>query len=457
MDHLLEALGGAEHLDRFAVPCLALLGQRAWFVLGLAGLQGRLLGQLDGLDRCGRAAVGGLERCGEDRAAVLDVEPPLGEAAVQVGVDADDLAHRPLAGVLVGALGEAHPEGVDQVPLECGVVGLRGRDDRLVQGPAVDGQPGPVEGLDLVGHGDVGVQVGVPGAGVAVGERGGDQAADVDLTHPVGAAAGEQRLGLDEVDRVLDGRLVGPFDHRCGLRVGDRPERRDALDRGEGEVVAGDRVRLRARVLGDGGGELAGVGRFATVLGAEELGRDLGADLRPLGCGYWPVAGEPGRLVHRGDAPGDLDPERADVVLVDLVRRAQPGCGLVVGLGGGVLVRSADLPVKRLGAFGGQRVMAGSEQVLHVVGGDQVAGVQPLDEGHAGSDPYAGGFALLGVVAGKAGVALVGGVHRGDLAGQVVVPRARGELVDAHRHGHLGPAGPRGRSPRSGILGYSIY
>src|SRR3546814_97197 len=130
---------------------------------------------LDGLHRCGRAAVGGLERGREDLAAVLDVGAALGEAAVQVGVDADDLAHRPLTGVLVRSLLKPHAEGVDQVPLERGVVGLRGRDDRLVQRPAVDGQPLAVERLDLIRHGDVRMQVRVSGTGVPVGERRGDR------------------------------------------------------------------------------------------------------------------------------------------------------------------------------------------------------------------------------------------------------------------------------------------
>jgi len=89
-----------------------------------------------------------------------------------------------------------------QVAFEGGVVGLGGGDDGLEQDPSVDGQPpsttvgGAVsavtgEGLDLVSHGDVGVQVGVAGAGVAVGERGRDEAADLDLPHSVRPDPGE--------------------------------------------------------------------------------------------------------------------------------------------------------------------------------------------------------------------------------------------------------------------------
>ena len=70
--------------------------------------------------------------------------------------------------------------------LERGVVGLRGGNVGLEQHPAVDGQPAPVEGLHLVGYRDMGMQIRVPGPAVAMGEYGGDQAADVDLPDPFG-------------------------------------------------------------------------------------------------------------------------------------------------------------------------------------------------------------------------------------------------------------------------------
>ena len=34
-------------------------------------------------------------------------------------------------------------------------------------------------------------------------------------------------------------------------------------------------------------------------------------------------------------------------------------------------------------------------------------------------------------------MALLGGIQRRDLPGQIVVPRPGAELVDAHRHNHL--------------------
>ena len=60
----------------------------------------------------------------------------------------------------------------------------------------------------------------------------------------------------------------------------------------------------------------------------------------------------------------------------------------------------------------------------------------------ASSDPAS--IAQSVVTVAWPGVALVGGVHRCDLAGQVVVPRPRRQLVEAHRHGHL-RAHARGR------------
>ena len=42
-----------------------------------------------------------------------------------------------------------------------------------------------------------------------------------------------------------DRSLVRPLDLRRDVRVGDRPQRRHRLDRGEGQVVAGHRLGPR--------------------------------------------------------------------------------------------------------------------------------------------------------------------------------------------------------------------
>ena len=71
-------------------------------MFGVAGFQVRLLRQLQCFDRGGWPAVVGLELDGEFAAAEVDVaaagRPPL----VESGVDADDLADRPLARVGAG-------------------------------------------------------------------------------------------------------------------------------------------------------------------------------------------------------------------------------------------------------------------------------------------------------------------------------------------------------------------
>ena len=75
---------------------------------------------------------------------------------------------------------------------------------------------------------------------------------------------------------------MGPFDRRRDRRVGDRPQRRHRLHRGERQVVAGDRLCARPRVLRDLARQLAGIDRLPAMLGAEELPRHLGPDPRPI-------------------------------------------------------------------------------------------------------------------------------------------------------------------------------
>src|SRR5690606_4264515 len=117
-----------------------------------------------------------------------DVGPAGGPAGVQARLDADDLADRPLTRVSTGAGRELDPERVVQVVFEGGVVGLGRCHVRLEDHPPVDRQPlARFAGLDLVRHRDVGVQVGVPGTGIAVGERGRDQTSGFDLAYPFGA------------------------------------------------------------------------------------------------------------------------------------------------------------------------------------------------------------------------------------------------------------------------------
>jgi hypothetical protein len=68
----------------------------------------------------------------------------------------------------------------------------------------------------------------------------------------------------------------------CGdVRVGDRPQGRHRLDRGEGQVMARHGLGARPRLLGYGGGELASIDWIAAILSFEEFLRHLRAHLRP--------------------------------------------------------------------------------------------------------------------------------------------------------------------------------
>ena len=175
---------------------------------------------------------------------------------------------------------------------------------------------------------------------------------------------------FDEPQSIRDGGAVGPFDGRRRGLVGDRPQRRHALHRGEGQVIAGDRLGPRPGMLGDRGGQLPGILRPASVLGNEELPGHLGADPGPIRRRHSPVPGQPGGLVEGGDPFRHLDPERRHIRLVDLERHPQPGHRLVVPHG---QVRALQL----LLALGGEGMQPGPEQRPHLLGGHHVAGAEP--------------------------------------------------------------------------------
>ena len=107
--------------------------------------------------------------------------------------------------------------------LPGGCCRARRRRRRPCAAAAVQGQPAGyavgADGLHFVAHRDVGVQVGVAGAGVAVVERGGDQPGGVDLGDAVGAHAGEGGVVFEEGDGVGDGVVVAVLDG-AGLERG---------------------------------------------------------------------------------------------------------------------------------------------------------------------------------------------------------------------------------------------
>ena len=132
-----------------------------------------------------------------------------------------------------------------ELMLQRGVIGLRHRNLRSVQDATVDRQPPATQGLHLVRHCDMGVQVRIAGAGVAVGERAGDQPGDVHLTYPARTLPGIQRVILQKSERRGDRGMMGLFDLRGDRQVSDRPQRRHRLHRGERQVIPPDRRRRR--------------------------------------------------------------------------------------------------------------------------------------------------------------------------------------------------------------------
>ncbi len=138
LHHRRDRATSAQHCCRFVQPGRALLGEGSGFVFGVAGLQGRLLRQVQRFDRGRWPAMILLELDGELAAAGVDVGTAGGPALVQSGVDTDDLPDRPLRRVGAGPFREPHPQRVTEVLLEGGVVGFRGCDVGFEQHPAVD-------------------------------------------------------------------------------------------------------------------------------------------------------------------------------------------------------------------------------------------------------------------------------------------------------------------------------
>ena len=190
----------AEDFDGFGAPGLALLCKRSGLMFGLAGFQGGLLCQCDRFDVGGFASVVCLELLGQLGGAGFDGLAARGPAGVEFGVDADDFADRALAPTGRRHLGELQSEALAKVCFQARVVQLGDGDHDPVKGLAVQGQPAlhsvGIDGGDLVGDRDVGVQVGVACPGVSVGECGADQAGGVDLSHTGCTGSGEGAHGL---------------------------------------------------------------------------------------------------------------------------------------------------------------------------------------------------------------------------------------------------------------------
>jgi hypothetical protein len=149
----------------------------------------------------------------------------------------------------------------------------------------------------------VSVQVRIPGTGIAVGERCGDESFGVDLGDTARAGAGEGGLILQPLQDVGHRGIVGGFDLFGDAQRGDGPQCGHRFHRRKGQVVPGDGGGARAGVAGDESRQFAVIGGRAAVLLGEQVRRhprtDLGTQLR--GDGGIPMRADVGVVVAEGD------------------------------------------------------------------------------------------------------------------------------------------------------------
>ena len=245
-------------------------------MLGLAGFEVGALGEGDHLGFGGRASVVAEEGGGEFVAATFDLSASSGPAGRQSQVDAVDLADGTLAGA-GAALDETETECLGERGFEGGGVQLGRGDLGLVDQVGVERVPASVRALHFVGDDEVGVEVGVAGARVAMGEGDCDQAADLDVADAVRTDAAE-RLGLQALDDLGDNPAVQLLELLAGVERGKCPQGRERLRRRHGEVDAGDCGSDRTRPDGDRAVEFERrLGSAAELLG-EELRRNFATD-----------------------------------------------------------------------------------------------------------------------------------------------------------------------------------
>ena len=174
----------------------------------------------------------------------------VGPEPVQGRVNTDDLAHHRLPSGAPVRSANRTPRRATRSPsilvlyrsLAASVALNRTRPSRKASA---------IQGSHLVRDGDVRVKVQVTGPGVAVGERGRDQAGHVNLPHPGAAGAGERRLPFQPPQRVRDRCPVGSLNLFAHVTRGDRPQGGDRLHWGGRQDVPGHRGCGLAGGFGD--------------------------------------------------------------------------------------------------------------------------------------------------------------------------------------------------------------
>jgi len=106
----------------------------------------------------------------------------------------------------------------------------------------VEARPAAVRPLGRVGDQDMGVELGVAGAGGAVDVGGGEEAVAGDELVAAATAAAPAGLALQIAERLGDGGGVGFLDLAGDRMAAERPGQRDGLRGREGQVEARDRL-----------------------------------------------------------------------------------------------------------------------------------------------------------------------------------------------------------------------
>ena len=101
-----------------------------------------------------------------------------------------------------------------------------------------------MDALDAVGDDDMGVQLRIRRSRVVMVVGRSNHATDLDLRNRPARTLrpnpGHRYVALDDAEHVLHRLVVSLGDEHLGARIADRPERRDGLGRGEGEIEARD-------------------------------------------------------------------------------------------------------------------------------------------------------------------------------------------------------------------------
>jgi hypothetical protein len=207
----------------------------------------------------------------------------------------------------------------------------------------------------------VGVQIRIAGPAVTVGERCGDETADVDLPNPLRPGPGEQGMLLN-----AKASLTAAWWARSITAV-----------------VTRDCLRAWPRVFRDLSRQFLGVNWLPATVGPEELPGHLSPHVGPVRRRDRGVGRPSDGGVERRDALGHLDTKRAQVVVDHLERRPQPRHILKILSGE---VGSFKLLLPQLS----QRMQTAAEQGSHLPRRHRVPSGKSLDPVHAGSDPHPG-------------------------------------------------------------------